>query len=95
MASLITLLFYVLDIVKFIIFAHVIMSLLLSFGILNYHQPVVNQIWRALERLLEPLYGPIRRVMPDLGGLDLSPLVVLFGIYAIEVVIANNVGYLM
>src|SRR5690606_13140744 len=44
----------------------------------------------GLERLLEPVYAPIRRILPNMGGLDLSPLVVLIGIYAIRIIIINN-----
>ena len=47
-------------------------------------------LWDGLNRLLEPIYGPIRRFMPNMGGLDLSPLVALLGVYAIEIIIRNN-----
>ncbi len=73
-----------LGIVKFFIFAHFIMSWLISFQVLNPYQPIVGQIWNVLSRLLEPIYAPIRRFLPDLGGIDLSPIVALFGIFAIE-----------
>ncbi|MEM6388711.1 MAG: YggT family protein, partial [Pseudomonadota bacterium] len=46
----------------------------------------------GLSRLLEPLYGPIRRLLPSTGGLDLAPLIVILGVYAIRIVIANNIG---
>ncbi len=84
MNALIDILLMATGIVKMFIFAHFIMSWLISFGVLNVYQPIVGQIWNALQRLLEPLYGPIRRFMPDLGGIDLSPLVALFAIFAIE-----------
>ncbi|MGV6840107.1 MAG: YggT family protein [Planktomarina sp.] len=73
-----------LGIVKLFIFAHFIMSWLLSFGVLNYHQPIVAQIWNMLSNLLEPIYAPIRRFLPNMGGVDLSPIVVLFAIFALE-----------
>lgn len=84
MAAVIDILLAFLGIVKIFIFAHFIMSWLISFGVLNVYQPMVGQIWNALNRLLEPIYGPIRRFMPDLGGMDLSPLVALFAIFALE-----------
>ena len=80
-----------LGIVKFFIFAHFIMSWLISFGVLNLHQPVVGQIWQTLSKLLEPVYAPIRRILPDFGGIDLSPIVALFGIFAIERILASIV----
>lgn len=90
MLSILQILLLVLDIVQFVVIAHVIMSWLISFQVLNLHQQFVAQIWYGLNRLLEPLYGPIRRVMPQTGGLDLAPLIVLVGVYALRIVIGNN-----
>ena len=39
---------------------------------------------------MEPIYGPIRRILPPMGGLDLAPLVVLIGLYALRIILANN-----
>ncbi len=93
MLSLIQILLLILDIVWFIILAHVIMSWLINFQVLNLHQQLVAQIWYGLNRLLEPVYGPIRRVLPNMGGLDLTPLVVLIGVYALRIILINNMGY--
>ncbi|MBO9445876.1 YggT family protein [Ruegeria sp. R14_0] len=93
MLSLIQILLLILDIVWFIILAHVIMSWLINFQVLNLHQQLVAQIWYGLNRLLEPIYGPIRRILPNMGGLDLTPLVVLIGVYALRIILINNVGY--
>ena len=90
MTSLLQILLLVLDIVWFIVIAHVIMSWLINFNVLNRNQPLVWQVWTGLNRLLEPIYGPIRRILPDMGGLDLSPIVVLVALYAIRVVLLNN-----
>ena len=65
----------VLDIAFFIMIVHIIMSWLISFQVLNLHQQLVAQIWFGLNRLLEPIYGPIRRILPDTRPLDLAPLV--------------------
>ena len=70
--------YQVLNIYWDIILATVIISWLVSFNIINTRNPIVNQINHVLYVLTEPILGPIRRVMPDLGGLDFSPLVVLF-----------------
>ncbi len=58
-----------------ILLVHVIMSWLINFNVLNLGQPLVASIWDGLNRLLEPVYGPIRRMMPNTGALDLAPLV--------------------
>lgn len=92
MTSLYEILMLILGIAKFFILAHFIMSWLISFQVLNIRQPLVAQIWHGLSRLLEPLYGPIRRILPAMGGIDLSPLVVLIGIYALEIILRNNVA---
>ena len=65
----------VLDIAFFIMIVHIIMSWLISFQVLNLHQQLVSQIWIGLNRLLEPIYNPIRRILPDTRPLDLAPLV--------------------
>ena len=66
----------ILDVIFFVLLAHIIMSWLINFQVLNLHQQMVAQIWYGLNRLLEPIYGPIRRIMPDTRPLDLAPLVV-------------------
>ena len=92
MGSLIIVLLYILQIVWWIVIAHVIMRWLINFNVLNRNQPLVWQIWTGLNRVLEPIYGPIRRVLPDMGGLDLSPLVVIVAIYALQTVLVRNAG---
>lgn len=90
MTSLFQILLMVLGVVRFVIIVHFIMSWLISFQVLNLRQPIVAQIWDGLNRLLEPIYGPIRRFLPNMGGLDLSPLVALLGVYALEIILRNN-----
>jgi YggT family protein len=90
MGSLVIILLYIINIVWFIVIAHVVMSWLIGFNVLNRHQPLVNAIWTGLNRLLEPIYGPIRRMMPDMGGLDLSPLVLIVILYALQTVLVRN-----
>lgn len=92
MTSLLQILLLLLDIAWFVVIAHVIMSWLMNFNVLNRNQPLVWQIWTGLERMLEPIYRPIRNVMPGLGGLDLSPIIVIVAIYALRVVLVNNAG---
>ena len=92
MTSLFQILLLILGIAKWFIFAHFIMSWLLAFNVLNPRQQFVQQVWMGLSRMLEPLYGPIRRILPSMGGLDLAPLVALLVIYALEIILRNNVG---
>ena len=90
MTSILQILLLILDIAYFVIIAHIIMSWLINFQVLNLRQPLVAQIWDGLNRLLEPLYGRIRSILPNLGGLDLAPLIVLIAVYALRIVLMNN-----
>lgn len=74
----------ILGVVYWIMIIHIIMSWLINFQVLNLHQPIVGQIWTGLNRLLEPIYQPIRRFMPDTHPLDLAPLVAFVGLIAIR-----------
>lgn len=95
MTSLLQILLLILDVVWFIVIAHIIMSWLINFNVLNRNQPLVWQIWTGLERLLEPIYGPIRRILPNMGGLDLSPIVLIIGLYALRIILMNNASVFM
>lgn len=77
----------VLGVVFFIMIVHIIMSWLLNFGVLNYNQQVVAQLWTGLNRLLEPIYEPIRGILPDTRPLDLAPLVAFVIIIALRNII--------
>ncbi|MBY6141430.1 YggT family protein [Leisingera daeponensis] len=92
MVSLFQILMLILDVVWFFIIAHVIMSWLINFQVLNLHQQLVGQIWYGLNRILEPLYAPVRRILPSMGGIDLAPLAVLIGVYALRIILVNNVS---
>lgn len=90
MLSLMQIILLILNVLWFLVIVHIILSWLINFQVINLRQPIVASIWDGLNRLLEPIYTRIRRFMPDLGGIDLAPLVLLIGIYAIQVIIQNN-----
>jgi YggT family protein len=90
MTSLLQILLLILDLAQWIIIAHIIMSWLINFQVLNLRQPLVAQLWDGINRLLDPIYSRVRAFMPNLGGLDLAPLVVLLAIYALRIVLINN-----
>jgi len=81
----------ILGVVFFIMLVHVIMCWLISFQILNLRQPLVYQIWDGLNRLLEPVYRPIRRILPDTGALDLAPLVAFIIVIALRNIVLPGV----
>lgn len=80
---------YIVGILRFVVIAHIIMSWLISFEVLNVRQPFVYQIWSILNRLLEPIYIRIRRVIPPFGGMDFSPIVLIIGIFAASALLGN------
>jgi len=92
MASFLTIFNLLVDLVFWVIIIQVILSWLINFDVLNLRQPFVWQVWQGLNRLTEPVYRPIRRILPDLGGIDLSPVIVLFGVYALQVIVWNNLA---
>lgn len=77
----------VLDVVFFVMIVHIVMSWLIAFNVLNLRQPLVAQLWDGLNRLLEPVYAPIRRMLPNTGTLDLAPLVAFLVVIALRDII--------
>ena len=83
----------ILSVLWFLMIAHIIMSWLINFQVLNLRQPLVATLWDGLNRMLEPIYAPVRRLLPNTGGLDLAPLVVFVIIIIIRMALQNNAGF--
>ena len=77
MKSVILVLDVVLNLLVWVLIIQAVMSWLIAFNVINTHNDFVGQLWYVLDRITEPLYRPFRRIMPDFGGLDLTPMVVL------------------
>lgn len=90
MTSILQIILLILSVAQFIIIAHIILSWLINFQVLNLRQPLVASIWDGINRLVEPVYSRIRQFLPDLGGIDLAPLIALLAIYALRIVLINN-----
>ena len=84
MRPVIELVVYVIDLYKWIVIVQVIMSWLVSFGVINTYNRVVAQVGEVLYRLTEPALRPIRRLLPDFGGIDISPIVLLLLLWLIQ-----------
>jgi len=82
--ALIQIVLILLNVLWWIIIVQAIMSWLIAFNVVNLHNDFIRSIMIALDRLTTPLYRPIRRIMPDLGALDLSPMVVLLAIIILQ-----------
>jgi YggT family protein len=83
---------FILNIVWWVIVVQAIMSWLIAFNVINTYNETVRAIWLALKRMTDPLYNPIRRIMPDFGALDLSPLVVLLIIGVLSQIVIPNIA---
>jgi YggT family protein len=70
-----------------VIIIHVVMSWLLAFDVVNIRNRVVDIIWRTTNALTEPVMRPIRNFMPNLGGIDISPVIVILLIWVIQMYI--------
>ena len=80
----------ILDVVWFVMIAHIIMSWLINFQVLNLRQPLVWQIWNGLNQILEPLYSRIRRMLPATGGIDFAPLIVIIVVFFLQRLVATG-----
>ena len=77
MVTLLGIIAYLLNIYAWIVIAQAILSTLVAFNVVNTYNDFVRQVLTVLDRLTEPVYRPIRRILPDLGAIDLSPWAVL------------------
>jgi len=84
MNPFIELIITIINIYIWVIIAMVVMSWLVGFNVVNMQNDFVRQIRYALFRLTEPALAPIRRFLPDLGGLDLSPMVLLIALFFMQ-----------
>ena len=69
----------------------IVLSWLVAFNVINTHNDFVRQFLGALDRVTEPLYRPLRRILPDFGGLDFSPMVVLLAISILQKILLPNI----
>jgi YggT family protein len=91
LAALVSIADLLLDVLTWIIIIQVVLSWLFAFNVLNTSQGGVRAFAIAIDRLTAPLYRPIRRMLPDFGGIDFSPLVILILIQVIKKLLAGVV----
>ena len=76
--------YYLLGLLKLLLIIYAVMSWLIAFNVVNTYNRFVRGVQHTLERILEPLLRPIRRIIPDMGGIDLSPMVLFLVIILIQ-----------
>nr|WP_211371557.1 YggT family protein [Altericroceibacterium indicum] len=80
---------YLISIIIILVIVQFILSLLISFNVVNTRNDFVLAIWRAVNALLDPMLRPIRRVLPDTGAIDFSPLVLIIGLNILNIILQN------
>jgi YggT family protein len=80
---------FLLRVLGWVIIAHVILSWLIAFNVLNMSSQGLRAFIDALDRILGPLYRPIRKLLPDFGGIDFSPLILLLLVQVIRMLLAG------
>ncbi len=91
MIALYQILQLLLTVLFWIIMIQVILSWLFVFNVINHQNDMVRQLVRGLDAVTAPLYRPLRRIMPDFGGLDFAPMVVLLIIYILQRILLPNI----
>lgn len=81
---------YLIQLYIYVIFASVVMSWLVAFGVINNGNNIVYSLQKLLYALTEPVLGPIRNALPDLGGIDVSPIVALLGCFFLQSVVIQG-----
>jgi YggT family protein len=84
LVSLIEIIIFLLTVLSWLIILQAVLGWLVAFNVVNNYNQGVRGFLAALGRLTDPLYRPIRKILPDFGGLDFSPIVVLLIIWAIQ-----------
>ncbi|OCC23819.1 hypothetical protein MB02_08260 [Croceicoccus estronivorus] len=77
------------SVVVTLVIVQFVLGLLIAFNVVNMGNQFVSAIWTALNALLQPLLAPIRRIMPNTGAIDFSPLVLIIGLQILQIVVWN------
>ena len=80
---------YLISVIVMLVIVQFVMSLLISFNVINMHNDFVAAIWKAVNALLEPILAPIRKFMPDTGAIDFSPMVLIVLLQIVRIVLGN------
>jgi len=82
--TLISMINYLVNIIVIVVIVQFVLGLLISFNVVNMHNNAVAAIWKALNAILEPMLRPIRKIMPDTGAIDFSPMVLIIGLTILQ-----------
>lgn len=88
-AGLLTFIYFLLGALIILIIIQAILSWLVAFNVINTRSGFMSDFLRALDRMTQPVYRPIRKILPDFGGIDFSPLVVLLLLQALRMLVGQ------
>jgi len=86
---------YLIQLYVYVVIASVILSWLMAFGVVNPYNTTVRAIWQALNAVTEPLLRPIRNMMPNLGAVDISPIILLLACFFVQSVVLGSIRDLL
>lgn len=75
----------VIQLYSFVLIITVVLSWLIGFNVINRHNQLIDAIWRTCTGLTEPLLRPIRNALPNMGGIDISPIILILGLNALQI----------
>jgi YggT family protein len=81
---------YLIDLLIWIIIASAVLSWLIAFNVVNPYNQFVRSLWELFQRVTEPMLRPIRRLLPDMGGIDVSPVILILILIFIRVVVIRD-----
>jgi YggT family protein len=81
---------YLIDLLIWIIIASAVLSWLIAFNVVNPYNQFVRSLWELFQRVTEPMLRPIRRMLPDMGGIDVSPVILILILIFIRVVVIRD-----
>ncbi len=87
--ALVSIIGYLISIITTVIIVQFIMSLLIAFNVINLSNQYVESIYHSLNLILDPILKPIRRIMPDTGMIDFSPIVLIIGLRIIQMLLVG------
>ena len=87
MIALAQLLNFLLDLYVYVIVASIVVSWLIAFDVINIKNQQAANLVRLLDKLTEPVFKPVRKYVPPIAGIDLTPIIIIFGIFLLERVI--------
>ena len=93
MAMIAFILTRLIDLFMIILLVWIVMGWLIAFGVITYRNPLVGNVMQFCGALIQPVLNPIRKIIPAIGGLDLSPIFLIIGLQAVQIYILAPMAY--